>query len=864
MLTLKHYQQRTIDKLAAFLKAARLFGDPVRAFQKYQNAQGYATSYQTLDGLADVPYLCLRLPTGGGKTLLGSYAIEKASTQYLGQEAFLVVWLVPTDIIRKQTLAVFRNPAQENRRVLDAAFGGNVRVYDITEFPRLRPQDVEGCINVFVATFASFRVKNKDGRKLYQNHEALDACFARMTDQPFFDHDANGHPLHSFCNLLAASRPLVLIDEAHNHASKLSMEVLQRIRPSAVIELTATPAANSNVLYKVSASELKAEDMIKLPVVLVEEKSWQDALVNGIQERQHLEALTEKEPDYLRPILLIQAENKDKEVTVEVVKDYLINEAGLPEDEIAIATGEQRELDGIDLFDPACNIRYIITVQALKEGWDCSFAYVFVSTASVQSSKDAEQLLGRVLRMPYAKRRTQDALNRAYAHVAVASWMESVGRIKDNLIGLGFEQEEADLSVERQEQMELLPQNTPTEQPSTYSLEFRTETAPSFETLPELPLGFEVQEDHNGGYVVRMHDVTPEALQSIATNQAAVFHDAQDTATFFQAAQRKGVSFRQPSPSERGVEFSVMQLCLPFGDQLVVADKEDFLPSGWRLTDFAPTLPTFHNDTEQHIYEFDIEGERITETYAGQQSSLALGHATTWTVEALIARLMQSIDLPDVSTEDAIEYLRRVIDRLMTGERVPLADLVRLRFQLQHAINERIQALRTEAYEKGMQTTLFGETSTACVTPDIRMTFRPSIYPANRFYHGMKHFQKHFYPQIADMDSAEEVLCAQCIDAHPNVETWVRNIAKEPKYSFWLPTHTDKFYPDFVVKLKDGRVAAIEYKGKHLMTNADSKEKRAVGALWAEKSGGRCIFLMATDKDEQGRDIGQQIHAFLK
>ena len=259
-----------------------------------------------------------------------------------------------------------------------------------------------------------------------------------------------------------------------------------------------------------------------------------------------------------------------------------------------------------------------------------------------------------------------------------------------------------------------------------------------------------------------------------------------------------------------------------------------------------------------------VEEERITESYAGAQQLLHLGHATTWTVEMLITSLIKKIDLPDVSTTDAVEYLRRVIDRLMTVEHVPLADLVRLRFQLQHALEERIRELRTEAYDKGMQATLFAGDSAARVTPDIRMTFRPRVYPANRFYRGSKVFKKHFYPQIADMDSDEEVLCAQCIDAHPNVETWVRNIAKEPKCSFWLPTHTDKFYPDFVVKLKDGRVAAIEYKGKHLMSGNDSREKRALGALWAEKSGGRCLFLMATDKDEQGRDIGQQINDFLK
>ena len=868
MLKLKNYQQKTIEKLSTFLRDARLFDSPQRAFEKDQDAQGYSKKYKTLTNLEDIPYLCLRLPTGGGKTLLGSYAIKTAADQYLEKDFTMVVWLVPTDIIRKQTLAVFRNPDQENRRVLDEAFGQNVRVYDITEFSHIRPQDVTGCTNVFIATFASFRVKNKEGRKLYQNHEALDDCFARIDDQPYFDHNPeNGNPLHSFSNLLAYVRPLVIIDEAHNHSSKLSIEVLQRIRPSAIIELTATPAANQNVLYKVSASELKAEDMIKLPVVLVEEKSWQDAIESGIQERQHLEELAEKEPEYLRPILLIQAENKDKDVTVDVVKNYLIEEAALPEEQIAIATGEQRELDGIDLFSPDCPIRYIITVQALKEGWDCSFVYVFVSVARVQSSKDAEQLLGRVLRMPYAKRRSQPELNQAYAHVAVDTWMQSVSLIKDNLIGLGFEQEEAESAVNTAaEQLSLLPDNdTKPPRPTTYSLEFHTDKEPTFDTLPELPMGFDVKEDKaNGGYVVRIQDVSESTLQSIATNQSTVFHDAQDTATFFYAAQQRGVSFRPLSPSEKGVNFSVMQLCLDFGDGATVADKEDFLPSGWKLTDFPATLPAFHHDAERRVYEFDVEGERITEQYAGKQQELALGHSTNWTVEMLIYRLLQKIDLPDVSMDDAIEYLRRVIARLMEQEHVPLADLVRMRFQLQHALEDRIHELRTEAYDKGMQSVLFSEDNAARVTPDIFMTFQAGIYPTNRFYRGVKRFAKHFYPQIADMDSDEEVLCAQCIDANPNVETWVRNIAKEPRYSFWLPTHADKFYPDFVAKLKDGRVAAIEYKGQHLMSNDDSKEKRLIGNLWAKKSGGRCLFLMATEKDEAGRSIDQQIDKLLR
>ncbi|MBP2151609.1 hypothetical protein [Xanthobacter flavus] len=43
---------------------------------------------------------------------------------------------------------------------------------------------------------------------------------------------------------------------------------------------------------------------------------------------------------------------------------------------------------------------------------------MFCSVQNIGSATDAEQLLGRVLRMPYARRRKADALNRAYAHVS--------------------------------------------------------------------------------------------------------------------------------------------------------------------------------------------------------------------------------------------------------------------------------------------------------------------------------------------------------------------------------------------------------------------------------------------------------------
>jgi type III restriction enzyme len=146
---------------------------------------------------------------------------------------------------------------------------------------------------------------------------------------------------------------------------------------------------------------------------------------------------------------------------------------------------------------------------------------------------------------------------------------------------------------------------------------------------------------------------------------------------------------------------------------------------------------------------------------------------------------------------------------------------------------------------------LFGEKVEVTVTPEICFSYAadPRKYVYSKAYRGRYEFKKHYYPEIGDLEEkGEEFECAQFIDQLDEVEFWVRNPVRRPGHSFWLQTSTDKFYPDFVCKLKDGRVMVIEYKGGHLW-NDESKEKKALGELWAKRSGGACLFVMPIDKD---------------
>jgi type III restriction enzyme len=288
-----------------------------------------------------------------------------------------VLWLVPTNTIRAQTLETLQKPGNPNYEALSAAFDERFHVRDIADFAQINPIDLQSRACVIVATMQTLRVSNPDGRRVYAHNENLEPHFTAVAANApgmdrFEEGDNKGQIKFSFRNVLAFHRPLVIVDEAHNNTSPLSLEALQRINAACVVEFTATPAPDSNILHNVSATELKAEEMIKLPIRLSEHKNWEDAVRDSILTRQRLNEIATKDTSaYIRPIALFQAEEKGKEVTKEILLTHLVEQEKIPREKIAVVTGEQKELDGINLFAPDCKIDFVITVEALKEGWDC-------------------------------------------------------------------------------------------------------------------------------------------------------------------------------------------------------------------------------------------------------------------------------------------------------------------------------------------------------------------------------------------------------------------------------------------------------------------------------------------------------------
>ena len=219
--------------------------------------------------------------------------------------------------------------------------------------------------------------------------------------------------------------------------------MLQNFNPSFVLDLTATPKRGSNIISFVDARQLKAENMVKLPVIVYNRKSQEDVFISAVSLRRKLELEAVKGQKnggkYIRPIVLFQAQpnNNADSTTYEKIKHTLM-EMGIPESEIAIKTADRDELKNIDLSSPDCGIRYIITVNALKEGWDCPFAYILATVANRTSSIDVEQILGRILRLPNTRKNEREVLNLSYVITSSNAFYATLDKVVVGLNAAGF------------------------------------------------------------------------------------------------------------------------------------------------------------------------------------------------------------------------------------------------------------------------------------------------------------------------------------------------------------------------------------------------------------------------------------------
>ena len=456
-MRLKTYQEETRDKLRKFLGClADARGDlaakqetmrdapdllqalanfPKRAWKKYwgENEQQGDWIDRKAENGEPIPHVCLKLPTGGGKTLLAAEALAPIHRDFLRTNTGLVLWFTPSNAIFEQTKKALAARNHPYRQRIDHAFGNNVRL--LTKGENLQLLDVESKLCVMlIMVQASYR-RTKDFLKIFKTDEKYSSFFPKSGDYYGMNELLRKHPdlerdeceyaefpgvsvKGSLVNVLKMRKPVIVMDEGHKTYSELARKGISKFNPSFVLELTATPAENmSNVLVDVKGEELREEEMIKLPieVTATANADWQQTLKQACECRNELEErakkLNKKKGRYIRPIMLIRAERTGREqrdgrhIHSEDVKEYLQKTEGVAEREIALKTSDLDELKDIlpndgGLLSPRSAIRYIITKDALKEGWDCPFAYVLALLDNTTAHTALVQMVGRVLRQP--------------------------------------------------------------------------------------------------------------------------------------------------------------------------------------------------------------------------------------------------------------------------------------------------------------------------------------------------------------------------------------------------------------------------------------------------------------------------------
>ncbi|MEO6226734.1 MAG: DEAD/DEAH box helicase family protein [Thermomonas sp.] len=861
-MSLKVYQEQVLDAYEGFLQAYKAAAE---TNPDSRNASRDAFEHCTQQHFklkipyhapaaladADVPVVCLRIPTGGGKTLIGGHAIARFKRSLLPAGTSLTLWLVPSDPIRTQTLRALRTPGELLHREMRALLG-DVAMLDIDEALSTPPSVLDSQDTVIVATMQAFKQDDTSRLAVYKPNGALMEHF-RGVDQSGW----------SLVDALKLRRPFVIVDEAHNQGTTLAFDTLARLDPCAVLELTATPDRMhqpSNVLYSVSASTLQGEDMIKLPVDMAAHGDWQVALREAIACLDHLQAAADMEEaatgEALRPIMLLQAERQQQAnpdaMTVDKVRQALLEDFNIPAEQVArSATG----VDELDEADPA-KLRFVITADKLREGWDWPEAYVLLSFRGSSTQTALEQILGRVLRMPNVRRKQHDELNRAYAFAVSTNILAVATTLRDGLVHAGFE---------RQDTKDLIRTPDPEEDDLLRSQQSVSIELPVEDGRVQLP-NFSATPDATRRRIENKLDVSPETGSmtlrgewSAAEQKALKAALPSDAAV--QAAEHAFARLLTPAgpaqrtPSEEGETFALPMLAWRQGDWLGELDDAPQLEGALAVVDVEGSLdetvfPRQFEELQRKRLGMNDAGKLKLDSLERLQVQMNLvGVREAASATDLAWWLERRLIGPDIDPDEIAAWLSGVLRHLMESRGFEIDELAYRKARLRDVLATRINAARSAGHKQRFLGLLENET---CLSADDRLqcVFTSGRYAWDWQYNGFVNLPKHFFPQIGNLKSqGEEFECANFIaNELAGVKDWIRNVERKPG-AFSLPTSKHRFYPDFLVRMGSGRMLIVEYKGAHLYDDKDQAEKRRIGKIWARRAGKNYRFVMPKQRD---------------
>lgn len=880
-MELKNYQIQVIRDLERFLELLIEKQSISSAYSTLWNEKGVNVG---IDGmppykteLAGVPQVCFKVPTGGGKTFLAANSIKPIFDSMPHIHPKAVVWLVPSDAILTQTYRTLTDENHDYRKKIDVDFGNKVEIYSKQQLlngQNFNPTSVSDNLSVFVLSYDSFRTSKKDGRKAYQENGSLLSFVRFKQDSGSLLEDTDETAL---IQVIRKLNPVVIVDESHHATSKLSKEMLQNFNPSFVLDLTATPKNGSNIISFVDARQLKAENMVKLPVIVYNRKSQEDVFVSAISLRRKLEneAVEEQKNGgrYIRPIVLFQAQprNNDDSTTYDKIKHTLID-MGIPESEIAIKTADSDELKNIDLSSHDCSIRYIITVNALKEGWDCPFAYILATVANRTSSIDVEQILGRILRLPNTRKNEREVLNLSYVITSSNAFYATLDKVVAGLNAAGFTskdyriddyvEQDTEFPVEQAGniQTELKLDNDVTDDTNNVSDEI---DSLNVDFVREQISPFVNNENMESQSQSKVNDAVTDMLDHAKTQNELYWQDFEETEEYLPVPPEVGNKMKhykvnQLYASEAG-QIEIPQFMIETGRSLFsehehqVLTKEN-LYAGFSLLDKDTVIDFDSIDSE--IARIDIDDSDALPK-AWKLQGFDSQNVKQWFDEQPSdrkMRLCKDMIIKKLSKNNAINdrdlevYVYRIIQNLTEDQ---LTDMEQTPGIYVLKINKKVNSLLNE-YAKKMFYEWVEQDKISC-QPSYKLP--KEISPTET----IASIPKSLYNEEEKFDTEYERKVVMELSSLNNIKWWHRNMARK---GFAINGAVNA-YPDLMVKTESGKLLIIETKGDQL-ENSESREKAEIGAKWAEMAGRMYKYYMVFETKNPGYNGAYSYEEFMR
>ena len=881
-MELKLYQQKVLHDLDVYIENLKILHNPGSAYNKIWIDKGVRVGgsngiQQYKDVIPGTPSVCFKVPTGGGKTLIGCASLKHIFDKMSPDKKKVVVWLVPWDTILSQTYNNLKNPSHFYRQRLNRDFSSKVEIYNkqqVLNGTNFNPSAINDQLSIIIMSFDSLRARNKDDRRVYEENSNLlpfVSTYENRTDM------ISGVDETSLMQVLNQLRPVVIIDESHNAQSDLSKEMVKNLNPSFVVELTATPKQDSNIISIVTATELKEENMVKLPVIAYNRPTIDRVLMEALDLRKALETAAIKERrengiPYIRPIILFQAQpNNDSEsITFTRIKEELVD-VGIPEEQIAIKTATINELNGVDLMSEDCKIRYIITINALKEGWDCPFAYILASLANRTSRVDVEQILGRVLRQPHQQNYQNKLLNMSYVFTSSINFQDTLDNILSGLNSAGFSKNDC----------RIITTNTIdnlNEERNTGDNEMRTIFDESNEDVVDISDSiFNIQEIQNELNERTANDPQIYSFESSQNetsqndNINSLINQAETVNEQYEAeveeSQRDGTSgipeeFRHFSnifKVKNEFKDEIRDLRLPmfifnqsrtlFENDLATVVDNEYLNKGFNLD--TEQIPTNILSTNEDIYKVDVEttseGNVLKKSVFSRNEAEAFKQYLNQIPESsrvnackssIVHYLNEKFD--NISQSSIQAYIDRIFATFTTED-----EIIKLQNNI-FAIERRIKDFIVDLLEKYR----YKNFKEKLISNEI---FVQNCYKMNMSIILPNHTESYLRTLYEAEDSnvnSLELKFMNKISSLQNVKWWHR-IVDRIEYSL---NGYINHYPDFIVETESGVIILVETKGEYL-DGDDSKKKLELGKLWSNYAGpNKFKYFMAFERTPLNQD----------